>query len=174
MVCSYPRPRMGGCYSSRCKIYERQISSLWSYFSCVDYNIRGVCFHVHLRHMNITFYVTLVCPNLLNSNIKWAYSLQELPDVPLFLSLHNLCATLKCTSPSAIMFRSALINAGYRISGTHVNPLGLKSDAPMDVIWDIMRCWVSDHTWLKLFHLYVGSVVCYRIWFFWHVYIKHS
>ncbi|KAJ6364737.1 hypothetical protein OIU76_029660 [Salix suchowensis] len=67
---------------------------------------------------------------------------EELPDVPLFLSLHNLCATLKCTSPSAVIFRSAVINAGYRISGTHVNPLGLKSDAPMDVIWDIMRCWV--------------------------------
>ncbi|CAJ1947188.1 unnamed protein product [Sphenostylis stenocarpa] len=70
---------------------------------------------------------------------------EELPDVPLFLSLHNLCATLKCTSPSAIIFRSAVINAGYRISGTHVNPLGLKSDAPMDVIWDIMRCWVKTH-----------------------------
>ncbi|XP_012851888.1 PREDICTED: probable tRNA (guanine(26)-N(2))-dimethyltransferase 2 isoform X2 [Erythranthe guttata] len=68
---------------------------------------------------------------------------EELPDVPLFLSLHNLCATLKCTSPSAVIFRSAVINAGYRISGSHVNPLGLKTDAPMDVIWDIMRCWVK-------------------------------
>ncbi|KAL0431789.1 UNVERIFIED_CONTAM: putative tRNA (guanine(26)-N(2))-dimethyltransferase 2 [Sesamum radiatum] len=70
---------------------------------------------------------------------------EELPDVPLFLSLHNLCATLKCTSPSAVIFRSAVINAGYRISGTHINPLGLKTDAPMDVIWDIMRCWVKNH-----------------------------
>lgn len=70
---------------------------------------------------------------------------EELPDVPLFLSLHNLCSTLKCTSPSAVIFRSAVVNAGYRISGTHVNPLGLKSDAPMDVIWDIMRCWVKNH-----------------------------
>ncbi|XP_057447743.1 tRNA (guanine(26)-N(2))-dimethyltransferase 2-like [Lotus japonicus] len=70
---------------------------------------------------------------------------EELPDVPLFLSLHSLCSTLKCTSPSAIIFRSAVINAGYRISGTHVCPLGLKSDAPMDVIWDIMRCWVKNH-----------------------------
>ncbi|XP_043812998.1 probable tRNA (guanine(26)-N(2))-dimethyltransferase 2 isoform X2 [Manihot esculenta] len=41
---------------------------------------------------------------------------EELPDVPLFLSLHNLCATLKCTSPQAVIFRSAVINAGYRIS----------------------------------------------------------
>lgn len=74
--------------------------------------------------------------------ICYVFLHQELPDVPLFLSLHNLCATLKCTSPSAVIFRSAVINAGYRISGTHVNPLGLKSDAPMNVIWDIMRCWV--------------------------------
>jgi hypothetical protein len=41
------------------------------------------------------------------------------------------------------MFRSAVLNAGYRISSTHVNPLGVKSDAPWDVIWDIMRCWVN-------------------------------
>ncbi|KAJ4886338.1 putative tRNA (guanine(26)-N(2))-dimethyltransferase 2 [Raphanus sativus] len=70
---------------------------------------------------------------------------RELLDVPLFLSLHNLCATLKCISPSAAMFRSAVINANYRISGTHVNPLGMKTDAPMEVIWDIMRCWVKNH-----------------------------
>ncbi|XP_075514608.1 tRNA (guanine(26)-N(2))-dimethyltransferase 1-like [Primulina tabacum] len=70
---------------------------------------------------------------------------EELPDVPLFLSLHNLGATLKCTSPSAVLFRSAVINAGYRISGSHANPLGLKTDAPMNVIWDIMRCWVKKH-----------------------------
>lgn len=70
---------------------------------------------------------------------------EELHDVPLFLSLHNLCGTLKCTSPSAEIFRSAVFNAGHRISGTHVSPLGLKTDAPMEVIWDIMRCWVKSH-----------------------------
>jgi tRNA (guanine26-N2/guanine27-N2)-dimethyltransferase len=26
-----------------------------------------------------------------------------------------------------------------------VNPLGMKTDAPMEVIWDIMRCWVKNH-----------------------------
>lgn len=50
-----------------------------------------------------------------------------------------------------MVFRSAVINAGYRISGTHVNPLGLKTDAPMDVIWDIMRCWVSYFHYIFLF-----------------------
>lgn len=84
---------------------------------------------------------------------------EELPDVPLFLSLHNLCSTLKCTSPSALIFRSAVLNAGYRISGTHVNPLGLKSDAPMDVIWDIMRCWVKNHPVKSQLPDLAGSVI---------------
>ncbi|KQK20895.1 probable tRNA (guanine(26)-N(2))-dimethyltransferase 1 [Brachypodium distachyon] len=70
---------------------------------------------------------------------------EELHDVPLFFSQHNISGTVKCTSPSAVVFRSAVLNAGYRISSTHVNPLGLKSDAPWDVIWDIMRCWVKSH-----------------------------
>ncbi|KAJ4763964.1 tRNA (guanine(26)-N(2))-dimethyltransferase [Rhynchospora pubera] len=71
--------------------------------------------------------------------------MQELHDVPLFVSLHNLCATLNCTSPSAVMFRSVVLNAGYHISGSHVNPLGLKSDAPIEVIWGIRHCWVKNH-----------------------------
>jgi tRNA (guanine26-N2/guanine27-N2)-dimethyltransferase len=70
---------------------------------------------------------------------------EELNDVPLYISLHSMSATLKCTPPSATLFRSAVVNAGYRISGSHANPLGLKTDAPMEVLWDIMRCWVKDH-----------------------------
>uniref|UniRef100_M8C2C6 tRNA (guanine(26)-N(2))-dimethyltransferase n=1 Tax=Aegilops tauschii TaxID=37682 RepID=M8C2C6_AEGTA len=70
---------------------------------------------------------------------------EELHEIPLFFSLHNISGTVKCTSPSAVMFRSAVINAGYQISSSHCNPLGLKSDAPWDVIWDIMRCWVKNH-----------------------------
>ncbi|RDX81156.1 putative tRNA (guanine(26)-N(2))-dimethyltransferase 2, partial [Mucuna pruriens] len=90
-------------------------------------------------------------PLLSKTLVTWKYFayvvILELPRVPLFLSLHNLCATLKCTSPSAVIL--------YLISGTHVNPLGLKSDAPMDVIWDIMRCWVRSYELilLKLYRL---------------------
>lgn len=70
---------------------------------------------------------------------------EELMDIPLFISLHGLSSTLKCTPPSALVFRSALANAGYRTSGCHADPLALKTDAPMHVIWDIMRCWVKTH-----------------------------
>lgn len=42
--------------------------------------------------------------------------------------------------------RSAVANAaGYRVSSTHANPLGIKTDAPWNVIWDLIRCWIQDH-----------------------------
>ncbi|KAF2581748.1 hypothetical protein F2Q68_00000534, partial [Brassica cretica] len=84
---------------------------------------------------------------------------EELLDVPLFLSLHSLSGTLKCTSPSAAMFRSAVMNAKYRVSGSHVTPLGIKTDAPMEVIWDIMRCWVKNHPVKAQSPEHPGSVI---------------
>mmetsp|Transcript_27832 Transcript_27832/g.49727 ORF Transcript_27832/g.49727 Transcript_27832/m.49727 type:complete len:523 (-) Transcript_27832:218-1786(-) len=71
--------------------------------------------------------------------------LEELLDVPLYLNTHEMSKTLKCTPPKHELFRSALVNAGYRVSSSHANPLGVKTDAPMSVVWDIMRCWVKDH-----------------------------
>jgi tRNA (guanine26-N2/guanine27-N2)-dimethyltransferase len=55
---------------------------------------------------------------------------EELNDVPLYFNLHDLCKTLRCTSPRAEVLKSAIINAGYRVSGTHCTPLGVKTDAP--------------------------------------------
>ena len=40
-------------------------------------------------------------------------------------------------------FRSAVLNAGYRVSLSHTNSRSLKTDAPSDVVWDIMRCHVA-------------------------------
>ncbi|GJP46498.1 hypothetical protein CLOM_g5778 [Closterium sp. NIES-68] len=70
---------------------------------------------------------------------------EELHDIPLYIDLHEISATLKCTPPSMLLFRSALVNAGHRVSGAHSNPLGIKTDAPLGLIWDVMRCWIRDH-----------------------------
>ena len=70
---------------------------------------------------------------------------EELPDVPLYESMHGMASVLKCTPPPGALMRSALINAGYRVSATHACPIGLKTDAPMSVVWDILRCWVREH-----------------------------
>lgn len=71
--------------------------------------------------------------------------LDELQDVPLYLDLHSVCKTLRASVPRHDVFKSALINAGYRASPTHCIPTGIKTDAPWSVIWDILRCWVKQH-----------------------------
>ena len=70
---------------------------------------------------------------------------EELPDAPLYYSMHSLSRTLRCTPPPAETLRSAVLNAGFRVSGSHACALALKTDAPPHVIWDIMRCWVAEH-----------------------------
>ncbi|GIL63660.1 hypothetical protein Vafri_17687 [Volvox africanus] len=68
---------------------------------------------------------------------------QELPDAPLYYNLHDINKTVRCTAPKADQFRSAIVHAGYRVSGSHACPLALKTDAPPSVVWDIVRCWVK-------------------------------
>ena len=66
---------------------------------------------------------------------------EELPDVPLHYTLPSLCETVHCSSPKLDDFRSALVNAGYRVSAFHKEADAIKTDAPNNVVWDIIRCW---------------------------------
>ena len=70
---------------------------------------------------------------------------EELEDVPLSICLHDVMKILKCTPPPSADVRSAIANAGYRVSSTHDYPTGIKTDAPWEVFWDIMRHWCKDH-----------------------------
>ena len=70
---------------------------------------------------------------------------EELPDCALHYDIHSMSTTLKATPPPMALFRSAVINAGYRISPAHSDPLAIKTDAPVSVLWDILRCWVKEH-----------------------------
>lgn len=58
---------------------------------------------------------------------------EELHDVPLYYTLTGLARTLKVDTLNFDKFRNAIVNAGYRMSGTHCNPNGLKTDAPPEV-----------------------------------------
>ncbi len=70
---------------------------------------------------------------------------EELDDVPLYYDLANLSHTLGCASPPTKQFKSALVNAGYRVSGYHKEPLAIKTDAPNSVVWDVMRAWCKEN-----------------------------
>lgn len=66
---------------------------------------------------------------------------EELPDVPLYYTLPDLCHVVNCCSPTLAQVRAAIVNAGYRVSGYHKEPQAIKTDAPNRVVWDVMRAW---------------------------------
>lgn len=66
---------------------------------------------------------------------------EEIKDVPLYYLIPDLAHALNATAPSSRELIAAFINAGYRVSQSHREPTALKTDAPVDVMWDIMRCW---------------------------------
>lgn len=68
---------------------------------------------------------------------------EELNDVPFYTSLSDLCSTMNCKGMPMIEMKAALINAGYRVSNFHKDPIAIKTDAPNGVLWDIMRAFVK-------------------------------
>jgi len=84
---------------------------------------------------------------------------EELKDVPLHYDVHSMGGTLKAVPPNMWLFKSAIVNAGYRVSGCHSNPLGIKTDAPAEVLWDILRCWIKEHPVKEQQEQTPGSVI---------------
>ena len=63
--------------------------------------------------------------------------------VPFFYSLSELSNIMHCITPPIVKINSALLNAGYKVSGSHCNAQAIKTNAPSKVIWDIFRCWIK-------------------------------
>ncbi|KAJ3135408.1 hypothetical protein HK100_002679 [Physocladia obscura] len=70
---------------------------------------------------------------------------EELHDIALFYGLDAICQALHCVVPQMKVFFSAVVNAGYKISGSHCNPTAFKTDAPNSVVWDILRSWIKKN-----------------------------
>jgi len=69
--------------------------------------------------------------------------LEELQDIPLYYELARLCNITKQSQGKLTLYLSALLNAGYRVSLTHANKHGIKTDAPNSFIWSMMRAWAK-------------------------------
>jgi len=67
---------------------------------------------------------------------------EEVPDVPLHYCLPSLSKILRCSVPPMAKVHGALMNAGYKVSQVHCDSNGLKTDAPPEVVWDVMRAWL--------------------------------
>ena len=58
---------------------------------------------------------------------------------PFFLIPSQLASIIHCISPSDAGMRGALLHLGYRTTRSHTKPGSIVTDAPWDVIWEIMR-----------------------------------
>eukprot|EP00092_Neocalanus_flemingeri_P027579 GFUD01029921.1.p1 GENE.GFUD01029921.1~~GFUD01029921.1.p1 ORF type:complete len:578 (+),score=169.81 GFUD01029921.1:53-1735(+) len=75
--------------------------------------------------------------------------LEELQDIPLYYELARLCNITKQSQGKLTIYLSALLNAGYRVSLTHANKHGIKTDAPNTFIWSMMRAWAKKEGRVK-------------------------
>ncbi|KAF4262546.1 hypothetical protein KXW98_007994 [Aspergillus fumigatus] len=68
---------------------------------------------------------------------------------PFYFTLSSLAKVLHTSTISADAFRGALRSLGYRSTRSHAKPNTIRTDAPWDVIWEIMREWVRQKAPVK-------------------------
>lgn len=59
--------------------------------------------------------------------------------------MDKLCSVLRLEIIPVLKFRSALLHAGYEVSYSHACKNSIKTNAPPEVLWDILRCWAKRH-----------------------------
>lgn len=76
---------------------------------------------------------------------------------PFFVSLSALAKVLHAQTMPINAFRGALYHLGYRSTRSHTKPNSIRTDAPWEVIWEIMREWVRQKHPIKEGALSPGS-----------------
>lgn len=64
-------------------------------------------------------------------------------DNPLYYILDEICSVMHCETPNHNVMRSAIMNCNYQVSYSHCAKNSIKTDAPSDIIWDILKRWVE-------------------------------
>ena len=57
----------------------------------------------------------------------------------------TISSFLKCIVPPILDVHSAILNAGYQVSISHTCPTAVKTNAPVELIWDIFREWIKKN-----------------------------
>ncbi|RVE42592.1 hypothetical protein evm_012761 [Chilo suppressalis] len=71
--------------------------------------------------------------------------LEELHDVPLYYSMDRLSGRVHLETMPMLLMRSAILNAGHKVSYSHASKTSIKTTAPTRLIWDIVRTWERTH-----------------------------
>lgn len=58
------------------------------------------------------------------------------------MTLPEMASFLRISVPPLEKLRSALLNAGYLVSGSHCDPNAIKTTAPSKFLWKALIDWV--------------------------------
>jgi len=70
---------------------------------------------------------------------------EEVHTAPLFHSTGEMASVLRCIVPPRTVIASALLKHGYAVSASHCDPAGIKTNAPVSLLWDFFRRWEKEH-----------------------------
>ncbi|XP_060804468.1 tRNA (guanine(26)-N(2))-dimethyltransferase isoform X2 [Amyelois transitella] len=70
---------------------------------------------------------------------------EELADAPLYYTLDKLFGRVHLETMPMMIMRSAILNAGFKVSYSHASKLSIKTKAPAQLMWDIIRTWEKTH-----------------------------
>jgi tRNA (guanine26-N2/guanine27-N2)-dimethyltransferase len=68
---------------------------------------------------------------------------------PFFFIPSVLAKVVHCITPHENALRGALRHLGYRVTRSHTKPGSIKTDAPWEVVWEVMREWVRQKAPVK-------------------------
>lgn len=77
------------------------------------------------------------------------YDPAALDHYPFFFVPSVLAKVIHCITPHENALRGALRHLGYRVARSHTKPGCIKTDAPWDVIWEMMREWAKQKAPIK-------------------------
>ncbi|KAF8850665.1 N2,N2-dimethylguanosine tRNA methyltransferase [Acephala macrosclerotiorum] len=83
------------------------------------------------------------------SKTKKDFDPAAIDPAPLLFIPSALSKVIHCITPVENSFRGALRYLGYRVTRSHTKPGSIKTDAPWEVIWEIMREWVKQKEPIK-------------------------
>lgn len=76
---------------------------------------------------------------------------------PFYMNISYLSKVLRTSTMPIDSFRGALRHLGYRTTRSHAKPNTIRTDAPWEVIWEVMREWVRQKSPIKESSLSPGS-----------------
>jgi tRNA (guanine26-N2/guanine27-N2)-dimethyltransferase len=86
-------------------------------------------------------------PTLSSKTKRWDPA--AIDHYPFFFIPSVLAKVVHCITPHENALRGAVRHQGYRVTRSHTKPGSIKTDAPWEVIWEIMREWVKQKAPVK-------------------------